>query len=93
MNKIITLIILLISLTTYGQKYNFELNEKIDVENKNIFHSIQLEFNSFSEPFKYTLIFDNKEFYINSPINVKQEEFEIFLSKHGYSLKKFEKTE
>ena len=83
----------MITLSTYGQKYKFELNENVDLENKNIFHSIQLEFNNFLEPFKYTLIFDKKEFYINSPINVKQEEFEVFLNKHGYSLKKFEKIE
>lgn len=84
---------MLMTFSVYGQKYRFELNENFDVENKVFFQQIQLEFNNFSEPFKYTLIFDKKEFYIISPINVKQEELEIFLNKHGYSLKKFEKTE
>ena len=94
MKKLLLILFLfLITISTYGQKYNFELNENFDVENKEFFHKIQLEFNNFLEPFKYTLVYDEKQFYINSQINVRQEEFEIFLNKHGYSLKKFEKIE
>ncbi len=77
----------------YAQKYKFELNENIDIENKNLFHLIQLEFNNFKTPYKNTLIYDNKIFYINSDINVYKEEFEIFLYKHGYTIKNFEKIE
>lgn len=93
MKKLLIIMMMLISSLVYGQKYRFELNENFDVENKVFFQQIQLEFNDFSQPFKYTLIFDKKEFFINSPINVRQEEFEVFLNKHGYSLKKFEKIE
>lgn len=78
---------------SFGQKYSFQLNEIYDVENKIFFEKMQLEFNIYSDPFKYTLVFFDEKFYINSPIEVKQEEFEIFLNKHGYSLKTFKKAE
>ncbi len=84
---------LVLSNMIFAQKYKFELNEIFDFEQKEIFQKIQLEFNNFKTPYKNILGYDGKNFFINSDIDVNQNEFEFFLNKHGYTIKTFIKIQ
>lgn len=91
--RILLILLLFMTTTVYSQKYEFELIENFDFEQKELFQKIQLEFNDFKNPYKNTLVFDGKFFFINTNIEIKEEEFSIFLNKHGYTLKTFTKIQ